>query len=116
MALRLYDARRSSGALNLYSTRVGVFDDAGEVGSLFAHQAGLAVAYAEQVTTLAEAVKTRTVIGQAVGIVMERYDMNDEHAFAYLKRVSSHGNVKLGLVAEELVASSRVNTAAPDAS
>jgi GAF domain-containing protein len=66
MALRLYDAQRSSGALNLYSTRVGAFENAGEVGALFAHQAGLAVANAEQITNLAEAVKTRTVIGQAV--------------------------------------------------
>jgi AmiR/NasT family two-component response regulator len=44
------------------------------------------------------------VIGQAVGIVMERYTLSDEHAFAFLKRLSSHRNVKLRQVAEEIIA------------
>ena len=34
---------------------------------------------------------------------MERYDLNDEHAFAFLKRLSSHRNVKLRAVAEEII-------------
>jgi AmiR/NasT family two-component response regulator len=35
---------------------------------------------------------------------MERYDLNDERAFAFLKRLSSHRNVKLRLVAQEILA------------
>ena len=36
---------------------------------------------------------------------MERHELNDERAFALLKRLSSHANVKLRLVAEQIVAS-----------
>jgi AmiR/NasT family two-component response regulator len=38
-----------------------------------------------------------------VGIVMERYQLNDQRAFAFLQRLSSHRNVKLRLVAQEIV-------------
>jgi hypothetical protein len=100
---RLFDTPKSKGALNLYSTRVGAFDDLESLSALFTHQAGQAIAYAQHIGTLEEAVRSRTLIGEAVGIVMERYDLNDERAFAFLKRLSSHRNVKLRLIAQELV-------------
>jgi GAF domain-containing protein len=101
----LFDTAKSHGALNLYSSDVGAFDDLGSLSALFAHQAGQAIAYAYEIDNLAKAVRSRTLIGQAVGILMERYDLSDERAFALLKRVSSHTNVKLRLVAEQLTAS-----------
>ncbi len=102
----LFDTRKSHGALNLYSTRVGAFEDLDSLGALFSHQAGLAIAYAREVDNLSEAVRTRTIIGQATGIVMERYQLTDERAFAFLTRLSQHRNVKLRLVAQELIAAS----------
>lgn len=99
----LFDSARSRGALNIYSTRVGAFDDAATMSALFAHQAGQAIAYAHEVATLQEAVQTRTVIGEAIGIVMERFSLNDERAFAFLKRLSSHRNVKLRTIAQDFV-------------
>jgi GAF domain-containing protein len=104
VGVRLFDAPKSQGALNLYSTRIGAFDDLESLSALFAHQAGLAISYAHEIETLREAVMSRTVIGTAVGIVMERFKLNDERAFAFLKRLSSHRNVKLRVVAQELVA------------
>jgi GAF domain-containing protein len=104
VGVRLFDTRSSQGALNLYSTRVGAFDDLGGLSALFAHQAGVAIAYAQHVENLEEAVKTRTTIGQAVGIVMERYQLDDERAFAFLARLSQQRNVKLRMVAEEIIA------------
>ena len=109
IGVRLFDSPTSHGALNLYSERVGAFDDIGSLSELFAHQAGQAVAYAQEVGNLAEAVRTRTSIGQAVGIVMERYGLNDERAFAFLQRLSSHRNVKLRLVAQEIVDETSAN-------
>jgi GAF domain-containing protein len=103
IGVRLFDSPRSHGALNLYSPNVGAFDDIESLSALFAHQAGQAVAYAQEIGNLSEAVRTRTLIGQAVGIVMERYGLTDEHAFAFLQRLSSHGNVKLRLVAQQIV-------------
>jgi GAF domain-containing protein len=103
IGVRLFDSPRSQGALNLYSTDAGAFDDVLSISALFAHQAAQAIAYAQEIGNLAEAVRTRTTIGQAVGIVMERYKLTDERAFAFLQRLSSHRNVKLRLVAQEIV-------------
>ena len=104
IGVRLFNGPTSQGALNLYSGQVGAFDDLGSLSALFAHQAGQAIGYAQEIDGLAQAVRTRTTIGQAVGIVMERYQLNDERAFAFLQRLSSHRNVKLRVVAQELVA------------
>jgi GAF domain-containing protein len=102
--LRLFDAPRSEGALNLYSTTVGRFEDLGSIGQLFAHQSAVAIGYAHEIENLQEAMKTRRTIGQAIGIVMERYTLTDQRAFAFLARLSQHGNVKLRRLSEELVA------------
>ncbi|WP_157979605.1 GAF and ANTAR domain-containing protein [Kribbella monticola] len=101
--LRLFDAPRSQGALNLYSTAVGSFTDLGSLGQLFTHQSALAIGYAQEVDNLQVALQTRRTIGQAIGILMERYSLTDQRAFAFLTRLSQHGNVKLNRVAEQLV-------------
>ena len=54
-------------------------------------------------THLELAIANRTVIGQAEGILMERFGIPADQAFAVLRRVSQHRNVKLNRVAEELV-------------
>lgn len=101
--IRLYDAKASNGALNLYAEDAGAFDDFDAVSELFAHQSAMALAYAKQVTDLKAAVESRQVIGQAVGIVMERYHLDDARAFGFLTRLSSHANIKLRVVAQRLV-------------
>ncbi|MEV6282108.1 GAF and ANTAR domain-containing protein [Kribbella sp. NPDC051770] len=101
--LRLYDAPKSKGALNLYSSTVGAFEDFESLSQLFAHQAATAIAYAQEIDDLQQAIHTRGTIGQAVGIVMERYQLNDERAFAFLTRLSQDNNIKLRNVAEEIV-------------
>ncbi len=102
--LRLFDAPASQGALNLYSPTKGAFEDFSTLADLFAHQAAVAIGYAREIGDLNDAIRTRTTIGQAVGIIMERYGLNDERAFAFLTRLSQHGNIKLRLVAAEIVA------------
>jgi len=104
--VRLFDTPKPSaqGALNLYSRDVGSFTHMSVVGRLFAHQAAVALDYAREVENLQEAVKTRQAVGRAVGIVMERYRLNEERAFAFLARVSQTRNVKLRYVAAEIVA------------
>lgn len=100
--IRLFDAPKSQGALNLYSLHVGSFEDLGALGQLFAHQAAAVIDYAQEIQNLQEAVRTRTTIGQAVGILMERYKLTDQRAFAFLTRLSQDGNVKLRKLAEDL--------------
>lgn len=101
--IRLFDAHTSNGALNLYSEKPGAFEDLGAIGELFRHQSAMALAYAREISDLQNAVKSRQLIGQAVGVVMERYHFDDARAFAFLARLSSHQNVKLRLVAQRLV-------------
>jgi hypothetical protein len=107
-AFRLFERSGGvQGALNLYSAKPGAFADLGDTAVLFRSQAAVAIAYAHEVSSLNEALETRTTIGQAMGIVMERYHLNDERAFAFLTRLSQHRNVKLRRVAEEIVAEAK---------
>jgi len=102
--LRLFDAPKSQGALNLYSTKVGSFQSLGEIGALFTHQSAMAIAYAQEIDNLEEALQSRRTIGQAIGLLMERYTLTDQRAFAFLTRLSQHRNVKLRRISKELVA------------
>lgn len=101
--IRLFDSPSSNGALNLYSDTVGSFADLSILTQLFAHQSAVALDYARQIDQLQDAVKSRQVIGQAVGMVMERYDVDEARAFGFLARLSSHENLKLRLVAERII-------------
>jgi hypothetical protein len=105
--IRLFDAPKSRGALNLYARAIGAFEDLGMLGALFRHQSAMAIDYAREIQNLREAVRTRGMIGQAVGIVMERYKLTDERAFAFLTRLSQHGNLKLRAIAEQIIATSK---------
>lgn len=105
--VRLFENAQTVGALNLYSREVGAFEDLGVLTRLFSSQAAVALAYSLEIEGLHEAMRSRALIGQAVGIVMERYQLSDQQAFAFLTRLSQHGNVKLRRVAEELIAGVR---------
>jgi AmiR/NasT family two-component response regulator len=63
----------------------------------------------EQLTT---ALEHRTRIAMALGILMERFDIDEARAFEYLRRLSSHQNRKLYEIAVE-VAETRGSTANP---
>jgi len=92
------------GALNLYSKRpYGIDPEVGQLGALFAGQLALAMGWARHDETMHQALASRNVIGQAVGIVMERYRLDPDRAFAFLVRTSQTGNVKLRLVAQGIV-------------
>lgn len=98
-------------SLNLYSrfpNAFGVNDRAR--GHLFATLAGLALESAgeraaadDYVVNLNEALRTRELIGQAQGILIERERITPDQAFDILRRASQHLNIKLRDVAEALV-------------
>ncbi|HET7329086.1 MAG TPA: ANTAR domain-containing protein [Nocardioidaceae bacterium] len=52
---------------------------------------------------LKTAVASRALIGQAQGVLMERFGLTREQAFAVLRRCSQDTNTKLRTIAEELV-------------
>ena len=106
-AIRLFESGEVLGALNLYSTRTGAFADLGFLGALFAHQSAVALRYAREAETLRDAIDTRQLVGEAVGMAMERYEFTDERAFAFLTRLSQHTGAPLRDVAEAFVHAGR---------
>jgi GAF domain-containing protein len=100
------------GAVNLYSGhRHGLDEHDVERATLFAHQAAGAVALAvllaereDKARNLAIALESRSVIDQAIGIVMAREHVNASEAFEMLRRRSQHANIKLRQIATDVVA------------
>jgi transcriptional regulator with GAF, ATPase, and Fis domain len=114
LSFQLYVEKDNLGALNLYSYRPDAFDDESEhVALMFASHAAVAFADAQRIDQLNHKAATRDLIGQAKGILMERYNINADRAFAVLVRVSQHNNRKLRDVAEELVSSGRLRDLEP---
>jgi GAF domain-containing protein len=104
MGLRLYADSQTLGGLNMYSTTVDAIDPGVEcLAQLFAEHASIALGRAQREDHLHNAIFSRQVIGQATGLIMERYRLNETRAFDYLIRVSSHSNIKVRDVARELV-------------
>jgi AmiR/NasT family two-component response regulator len=71
---------------------------------LFANLAAAALGWSRQDQTLNAALHSRSLIGQAIGIVMERYRLDSNRAFGFLVRTSQTGNLKLRDVAAGIVA------------
>lgn len=104
LAVQLFADDERLGGLNLYSTESDAIDeDAPHAAELFATHAAIALGRAQREENLNHALATRKVIGQAIGIVMERYGIDDSRAFQFLVRASSTGNIKLRDIAQEVV-------------
>ncbi|HEY3338469.1 MAG TPA: GAF and ANTAR domain-containing protein [Propionicimonas sp.] len=114
LSLLLYTGEDSYGALNLYSAAPNAYttEDILVAHSLAAHLA-VAVAAARLSENRSLAMVSRLLIGQAEGILMERYKVTAEQAFDLLRHMSSDSNRKLVLVAQELVATGTTTGLAP---
>jgi GAF domain-containing protein len=114
LAIQLLHNGEQAG-LNLYAHKRRAFDRATlELAELFATQAAAVLKYATQVEQLTEAVHTRTDIGTAIGILMERYSIERAQAFAFLLRNSNQRNVKLRHLAQQVIAGTFQSTPAED--
>jgi len=95
---------RTVGGLNMYATGSEDIDpQAPGMADLFATHAALALGKAQEIDDLQQALKTREVIGQAVGLLMQRYGLDPDGAFGFLVRSSSHSNTKVREVALQIV-------------
>ncbi|SHG28232.1 GAF and ANTAR domain-containing protein [Geodermatophilus nigrescens] len=112
-------ARPASGGLNVYlQLPVGAGGEPRERAELLARLAAARVAdshlvtrLSEQAVNLQQALDSRAVIDQAKGILVERFRLTPEQAFAALARVSNRTNTKLREVAERLVDTGEFPTA-----
>jgi GAF domain-containing protein len=108
LALRLFTSTELVGALNLYSKDIDAFDeDDAYTGTYIAAQVAVAIAEEQQTESLRIGALNRTIIGQAQGILMERYKVDADQAFNVMRRVSQDNNTKLIRVADELVRTRR---------
>jgi hypothetical protein len=99
------------GAINFYSgQRQALRPGQHEEGLLFAAQAAVLIANARdlsekqtEVDQLSEGLQTRTIIGQATGLLMAQESLTSEEAFNKLVEVSQRSNVKLREIAAAYV-------------
>ncbi len=104
MSIQLHTDERTFGALNLYSRTPGSFTSSDvAVATTFARHASIAMASTDEVFNLTIAIDSRKIIGQAQGILMERFGIEGDRAFDVLRRYSQTSNIKLSTVAQQVV-------------
>ncbi len=104
LAVRLTGDGLTLGALTFYSLDPDAIGPETERAAvLFAAHAGLALGNARRLENLKTALASRKIIGLALGLLMERLDLDEDGAFAYLTRVSASSETKLRDVAATLV-------------
>jgi len=97
------------GVLGLYNTQPDAFNSDDEaIAHILARHASVALAHARHDESMAQAIDARKLVGQAMGILMERYDIDGDHAFEVLKRYSQDTNTKLRDVAQQLILTRRL--------
>ncbi|MFC9467111.1 GAF and ANTAR domain-containing protein [Streptomyces coelicoflavus] len=100
MGFLLYTEEEELGALDLYSHKPGVFTENSETaGWLLASHAAVALASARSHAQLEQAVATRHLIGEAMGLLMGSRRLTEDQAFDVLRRYSQDHNIKLREVA-----------------
>lgn len=104
LSYRLFSSEDSAGTLTLYAAETDAFghEDLLE-GQVLAAHASVALATDHKERQLQDALERRTVIGQATGILIERFGLTPDQAFAAMRRVSQQHNVKLHAIAQHLV-------------
>jgi GAF domain-containing protein len=104
MAFQLFIADQTMGALNVYAEEPNAFDaETEEVGLIFATHSAVAWNSARRDEQLQKALASRDSIGQAKGMIMERYGIGPIQAFDMLRKLSQDNNVPLTRIAQEVI-------------
>ena len=115
MSVPLHASVEEVGSLNLYADRARAFDDEQQaLARTLAGQLAVAVADARLLDERERALLARTGIGQAQGIVMERYGLSADQALDLLSRIARGTQVGLAHLAEHIVETRRLPRIAPD--
>jgi GAF domain-containing protein len=104
LSLKLYTADRTAGALNLFGYEPRPWNSEAEtIGMVLAAHAASAILASRESEQLQSALSTRDRIGQAKGIIMERFKIDDVRAFEMLRKLSQDTNTKLVDVAHRVI-------------
>jgi transcriptional regulator with GAF, ATPase, and Fis domain len=110
-AFQLFIAGETMGALNVYAEEPHAFGpETRVIGLIFAAHSSLAWNTARRDEQFQRALASRDIIGQAKGMLMERYGVNAVQAFEVLRKLSQDSNVPLIQIATELVATAQSTT------
>ncbi|OBK44604.1 response regulator receiver protein [Mycobacterium sp. 1081908.1] len=102
----LFDDDRTMAALNFYADNPHAFgDESLEIGAIFATHVALAWSMMRRQDQFRSALASRDAIGQAKGVIMERYNLDAVEAFELLTRLSQQSNTKLVDIAKGLIES-----------
>lgn len=105
LCFQLYVHRNKLGALDFYAPAAHAFTDESEsTGEVFAAHVAAALAATQREQQLRDALTRRDAIGQAKGIIMERFHLDAARAFDLLTRLSQEENTKLHEIAARLAA------------
>ncbi|GAA1907244.1 GAF and ANTAR domain-containing protein [Williamsia serinedens] len=104
LSIQLYVSDLDMGALNLYSERSHALDDeTRDLAHILATHAAVAISGARRSSQFRSALASRDIIGQAKGMLMERFDIDAVRAFDLIRKLSQNTNTRLSEVAERLV-------------
>jgi transcriptional regulator with GAF, ATPase, and Fis domain len=106
VSFQLFADHHSMGALNFFAEQPDAFDDeAAELGLILATHTALAWNMVRRDEQFRSALASRDIIGQAKGMIMERFNIDAVQAFELLKKLSQSSNTPLAVVAHEIVES-----------
>lgn len=104
LSFELFVDRGSMAALNFYADSPHAFsDDAVELGAVYATHIALAWSMLRRQDQFRSALASRDMIGQAKGIIMERFNLDAVEAFELLTRLSQQSNTRLIDIAKSLI-------------
>ena len=108
LSFKLYTAEHTAGALNLFGFQPMTWNDEAEtIGTVLAAHAAAAIIATQTKSQLNAALLSRDRIGQAKGIIMERFNVDAVRAFEMLRQLSQEGNVKLTDIARRVIDTGR---------
>lgn len=103
-SFQLFRNREAMGALNFYGDRADAFDeDSLELGLILATHTAVAWNLLGRDEQFRSALASRDVIGQAKGMLMERYGIDAVGAFGLLRKLSQESNTPLITLAEQVI-------------
>jgi hypothetical protein len=104
LSFQLFTEPHAMGALNFYAERPHAFGERSvEAGLIYAAHTTVAWYMVQRDDQFRAAVGSRDIIGQAKGMLMERFHIDAAQAFELLKRLSQESNTPLVRVAEQVV-------------
>ena len=114
---RLYTDIDDWGVLSLHGNAPhAIGADAEEAGLILAAHAALAMNTITRGRQFRSALVSRDIIGQAKGMLMERYEIGAAAAFSLLTRLSQESNKPVVVIAKEIVENKISSTTGTDAS